>query len=253
MHALVCCLAALFLACLSTGEPNCAQVSLIHAEPRILENFPDYSSLAIFKAFKSAIPTERRLATSMATSATHALSSWSQRRSAPGSASAGGSSFLSFLGIAQALGVAFLPITWEAERVNCGIGATAKIYQALLTADTSFAFKTFRSRALEEKRSQEDTLQTLIDEITMLSQPFMRQHANIAQLQGICFEISPDDDKPWPVLVFEKSYEGGLWNFSQRTCLTVDERLGTCADVTRAIITMHANSKSTSHFHGKAL
>ena len=197
----------------------------------------------------------------MAASASDALSSWSQRRNAPGSASKGrqtepeGSSFLSFLAKAQALRIEFLPITWDTERDFSGVGATAVLQQALMTANTSFAFKTFRKQTLRRRSSQEVTLQILVNEITMLSQLFMRQHANIAQLQGLCFEISPDDDKPWPVLVFEKSHYGDLWSFSKRIGrnLTADERFGICADITRAIITMHANSKSTSRLTGKAV
>lgn len=190
----------------------------------------------------------------MATSATKALVSWSQRRNNPGLALKGLQtepelcSFLSFLAVAQDLRIEFLPITWDAGRDYLEVGATAEVQQALINADTSFAFKTFRTRSVQEKRSEADTLRILIREITMLSQSFMRQHANIAQLQGICFEISPEDDKPWPVLVFEKSHLGNLWDFRRREGknLTVDERLGICADVTRAILTMHANSKLTS-------
>lgn len=197
----------------------------------------------------------------MATSTLDLLPSWSHRRSAPGSAlkglhtEPGGFNFLSFLATAQALRIEFLPITWDIGGDDFGIGATAVLEQALVTVDTSFAFKTFRERSLAENRSERDTFQILIHEIIMLSQSFMRQHTNIAQLQGICFEISPDDDKPWPVLVFEKSHLGDLWNFRKRTGrnLTVGERLGICADITRVVIAMHANSKSTSRFKGRAI
>lgn len=197
----------------------------------------------------------------MATSTSAALPSWSQRRSAPGSALKGlqtepeGFDFLPFLATAQALQIEFLPIAWDNGADYIGLGGTSVLEQALVTADTSFAFKTFRERSLCEKRPKEYTYQILIHEITILSQSLMRQHTNVAQLQGICFEISPDDDEPWPVLVFEKSHLGDLWSFSKRKGqdLTVDERLGICADVTRAVIAMHANSKSTSNIMRRAI
>ena len=208
-----------------------------------------------------AISIARRLTTTMATSTSAALLSLSQRRSAPGSALKGlqtepdGFDFLSFLATAQALRIEFLPIAWANWADDIGIGATSVLQQALVTADTSFAFKSFRERSLGKERSKEDTFRILIHEITILSQSFMRQHANVAQLQGICFEISPDDDEPWPVLVFEKSHFGDLWIFSKRKGqnLTLDERLGICADITRAVIAMHANSKSTSIFIRRAI
>lgn len=149
--------------------------------------------------------------------------------------------FLSFLAVAQALKIEFLPIAWDSARETIGGGGTSQIRQSLVNLDTSFAFKTYRKRIKSHQRA----FQTLINEITILSQPFVRNHPDIAQLQGICWDISPDDDIPWPVLVFEKSHLGDLYHFAIHggRDMTADERFGICLDVGRAIADMHANRR----------
>ncbi|EJP60700.1 serine/threonine protein kinase Japonica Group [Beauveria bassiana ARSEF 2860] len=146
--------------------------------------------------------------------------------------------FLSFLATAQALKVEFLPIAWDASGA-IGAGGTSMIHQTLVNLDTSFAFKTYRKR----DKTEEQIFRTLIAEITILSQPFIQEHANIVQLQGICWDISPDNDKPWPVLVFEKSHLGDLYHFAtnEGRNMTFEERLTLCADIGRAVIDVHSN------------
>ncbi len=155
--------------------------------------------------------------------------------------------FLSFLATAQALQIEFLPLAWDAARGSLGTGGTSKIHQALMNVETSFAFKTYHTRSKTEQ-----VFRTVINEITIMSQTFIREHANIAQLQGICWEIS-DDDKPWPVLVFEKAHFGDLDHFARHggKDMKIGERLALCLDIGRAVIDMHANSKSTPSFGGE--
>lgn len=153
--------------------------------------------------------------------------------------------FLSFLATAQALGIEFLNIAWDAARGVVGTGGTSRIHQALLNLDTSLAFKTYHRR---NQADEQQEFCTLINEITVLSQPFVRGHPNIAQLQGICWDISPDD-KPWPVLVFEKSHLGDLHHFARHggRDMTFHERLKLCVDIGRAVADMHSNRKRGIH------
>lgn len=147
--------------------------------------------------------------------------------------------FLSFLATAQALQIEFLPIVWDSAREVIGTGGTSRIHQALVNLDTSLAFKNYHKR----NKTEEQIFRTLINEITVLSQAFVREHANIAHLQGICWDISPNDDKPWPVLVFEKSHFGDLYHFVRHggRAMTMEDRLGLCLDIGRAVIDMHSN------------
>ncbi|KAK6220782.1 hypothetical protein LQW54_001974 [Pestalotiopsis sp. IQ-011] len=177
---------------------------------------------------------------------------WLHWRSASGAEVHGAQSdphrfnFLSFLATAQTLGIQFLHIVWDTARGVVGTGGTSRIHQALLDLDNSFAFKTYHKRS----QSEEQVFRTLITEITVLSQPFVREHPNISQLQGICWDISPKDDKPWPVLVFEKSHLGDLYHFARHGGreMTSQQRLELCVDIGRAIADMHSNCKLAGIF-----
>jgi hypothetical protein len=72
-----------------------------------------------------------------------------------------------------------------------------------------------------------------------------RNHPNIVDLQGICWDVA-SDDKVWPVLVFEKSQYGDLHNFTTLSIgreLSVADRLKLCVDVSKAISDMHFNRR----------
>lgn len=151
---------------------------------------------------------------------------------------------ITFLDVVQRLQVAILPITWQTARQPVGAGATSEIKQALINLQTSFAFKCVSDM---QKREQSETkiLQALISEMTVLGHPSIRGHPNIVELQGICWDV-PSDNEVWPVLVFEKSQFGDLYNFATLPVgrdLRIDERLELCMDIGTAIIYMHLNSK----------
>ncbi|KAF4459115.1 serine threonine kinase [Fusarium albosuccineum] len=180
----------------------------------------------------------------MATSEWYPSSYWDHWQSASGAqvqdtgTKADEYHFLSFLATVQAYQIEILPIVWDTGRGIVGTGGTSRIEQAVLTLDTSFAFKTYHRR----NQCERQIFRTLINEVIVLSQEFTRQHDNIAQLQGICWDISPGDDRPWPVLVFEKSALGDLRRFAREEGrhLTIDERLWLCVDIAIAIMDMHS-------------
>lgn len=152
---------------------------------------------------------------------------------------------ITFLATIQGLQVAILPITWQSARQPFGAGATSTINEALIDLQTSFAFK-----CVSEKQKREEPeariFQALISEITVLGHPFIREHPNIVELQGISWDI-PSNDEIWPVLVFEKTQLGDLYNFATSPVgrdLSVNERLELCVGVGTAIVDMHFNSKS---------
>ncbi|KAI1323145.1 TPR-like protein [Xylariaceae sp. FL0255] len=154
------------------------------------------------------------------------------------------SSFLHFLATVQALGVTFLPITWEAARQDVGAGGTSRIHESLANLRTSFAFKRIHE-ACKEGKPEREVFQVLVNEITILSHAAIREHANTAELQGICWDISPDDGIPWPVLVFEKSQLGDLYHFASLEVgreMSIKARIRLCVDIGRAIRDMHSSN-----------
>lgn len=168
---------------------------------------------------------------------------------------------ITFLGVAQRLGIDFLPITWQQALDRIGRGATAEIRETLLTLQASFAFKRpiFQS-SFDPGEFEGRILPSLIAEMSILAQPSIRRHPNIIRLEGICWEVSPGQGPPVlrdrpvetgnggivPVLVFEKANHGDLSSFmmhSEGKQLDFTERLELCTAVAEAIITMHSNSR----------
>lgn len=152
-------------------------------------------------------------------------------------------SFIALLALAQRLKIPFLPITWQALRDNLGQGGQARVSQALANVQTSFAFKRFRDDSTGNV--DEDTpFQAVINEMVMLSHHAIQDHPYVVTLEGICWDI-PRDDQIWPVLVFEKSIYGDLFQFVKAglgSALPTQEKLKLCADIGIAIRDMHLNS-----------
>ena len=124
--------------------------------------------------------------------------------------------------------------------INTGGGGTAKIDQALVNLQTSFAFKPIKEK---DKAKTELIFREVISEIIVLSRPAIRQHPNIVELQGLRWDI-PSDDKVWPVLVLEKSHFGDLYDFLRLPVgrdLSTNERQELCISIGIAIADMHSN------------
>lgn len=168
--------------------------------------------------------------------------------------------FIAVLGLAQRLKIDLLPITWQALRGLIG-QSRARINQALLSIQTSFAFKRFNHD------NQSDPFRETVQEMAILGHPLVQNHPHIVQLIGICWDVLEDNEsipkddqgiskdnqdistdiQVWPVLVFEKSHLGDLYSFQQSSRgkdLSVECKLKICADVGIAIQDMHLNSKA---------
>jgi hypothetical protein len=165
---------------------------------------------------------------------------------APGVGSGNGEyGFLPFLAAVQMLEIDFLPIIWDAARQGLGSGATSTVDEWLVDLKTSFAFKRVHSSSKRARREVE-IYRTLINEISVLGHPSVRENLYIAQLLGICWDVSSDDITPWPVLVFEKSQFGDLYHFmtqSDGRSMGIKERIALFVDIGTAIRDMHSKGK----------
>ena len=175
---------------------------------------------------------------------------------------------ITFLGVAQNLGIDFLPITWQPALDRIGRGATAEIREASMSLRAKFAFKRpiFRS-SFDPSEFESRIVPSLIAEISILAQLSIRRHPNILQLEGICWDVLPGQgepisrDKPInagsggivPVLVFEKANHGDLSSFMLHDVgkqLDFTGRLEMCTAIAKAIAAMHSISKFQSVFYG---
>ncbi|KAF1992836.1 kinase-like protein [Amniculicola lignicola CBS 123094] len=153
---------------------------------------------------------------------------------------------LNFLSVVQRLGVSILPTTWQEARGPIGAGATGKINEALMTLHTSLAFKCVSDRQKEDEATT-SIISAFIAELRMLCNESIRRHPNVAELQGVCWDIICDAsgcNKVYPVLVFEKSQYGDLGHFVKLPLgrdLSFPDRLSLCRDIVTAVRDIHSN------------
>jgi Protein tyrosine and serine/threonine kinase len=152
--------------------------------------------------------------------------------------------FLDFLGVAQSLKIDFLPIQSQPALDKVGKGGTANILQALVNAQTTFAFKHLKSPRLAEDKSR--NLRALIAELSVLGHPAIRHHPNIAHIEGICWDVLDGGEEVWPILVFEKTQLGDLNRFVSSGPgkeLNFKTRIDILFDVALAVRDLHAAGK----------
>lgn len=164
---------------------------------------------------------------------------------------------ITFLAAVQKLHIPFLPVTWQTKEAIVGVGGTSRINQALFDRTRSMVFKHVAERdKLDEP--VEAIYRRLINEVMVLYHPAIRDHSNILGPLGICWGISPrkkqNTSRPvpdavnkyeiWPVLVFEKSSLGDLYQFSSSQDardMDIIDRLKICLDIGAAISHMQSN------------
>ncbi|KAL2812568.1 hypothetical protein BDW59DRAFT_38882 [Aspergillus cavernicola] len=171
---------------------------------------------------------------------------------------AGNVNIITFITLVQKMKMSILPLTWQSDLQLLGRGGTSHVNQSLVDLETSFAFKRVAEKDRLEKTDAEIFLR-LMNEVYILCNTAVMNHAYILQLQGICWDVpfrthqgsSPEplqDDKVWPVLVFQKAHFGDLNTFAQRPIgqeLDLAERWRICLEVGVAIA--HMQSQNVIH------
>ena len=144
------------------------------------------------------------------------------------------SDLIAFLSIVQECDVDYLPITWQPALSTLGVGGSGTIRQSTFMTKKPLAFKQFHN--------SDSGFLPMISEVLILSQPPIRNHPNIVDLEGVCWEIKPSTEKAVPVLVFEKA----SWDLQQFMSvregmdMSFEDRLKMCANVGDAIMALHA-------------
>lgn len=162
---------------------------------------------------------------------------------------------ITFLGIAQHLNIDFLPISWDTG-ANIGEGGTARISQSSISLGSAFAFKRLASvHSIRSEAQKTPIYQALVAEIVVLGHKSIRGHPNINRLQGICWDIEPESERVWPVLVFEKTQHGDLKKFMELGAgagLDLKNRLKLCAEIATAASHLHMNGElSKDHLYSQ--
>jgi hypothetical protein len=152
-----------------------------------------------------------------------------------------------FLSVLQHLRVDILDVTWQPALEDLGRGKYTLVAQSLINNETSFAFKRWDATSMYAD---------IVSEITILSIPAIREHANINPLLGVCWEVvipgaSDSAGPPFipavrPVLVTPKSPYGNLRAYlarQDRVTLDLNHLLHIYIEIAHAINTLHMCSK----------
>ena len=152
------------------------------------------------------------------------------------------SDLIAFLSIVQKCDVDYIPITWQPALGTLGAGGSGMISQSTSISEKPLAFKRFH-----DSGDPNGAFLPMMSEVLVLSQPPIRNHPNIVDLEGICWEIKPTTKKALPVLIFEKA----PWDLQQfmnareGMDMVFEDRLKICADVGDAIAALHSYGLST--------
>ena len=147
------------------------------------------------------------------------------------------SDLIAFLSIVQKCDVDYLPITWQPALNTLGVGASGTISQSTFITEKPLAFKRFH-----DSENPNGGCLPMMSEVLILSQPPIRNHPNIVDLEGICWEIKPSTEKAVPVLVFKKASWDlqQFMNVREGMDMSFEDRLKICANIGDAIMALHA-------------
>ena len=88
-------------------------------------------------------------------------------------------------------------------------------------------------------------LQPILGEVECVAQPPIRQHQNIVDLRGFCWDPEHSPEELRPVLIYEKADLGNLSTFmeSQQGFIHAGDRLKMCADIGSGLAALCACGK----------
>ncbi|KAI1198425.1 kinase-like protein [Nemania serpens] len=165
---------------------------------------------------------------------------------------------ITFLAVLQHLQVPILSITWDSQKKLIGGGRTGRTAETAFSLHSGLAFKRIGDDEKARDAGNEIFL-PLINEIAILRHAHIDGHPNIAELQGISWDITPkahiaddvdeltrqrDAFNIWPVLIFQRSEHGDLYQFSRSAegrKLSIGDRLKLCLDVGNALAAMQSH------------
>ncbi|CAJ2502506.1 Uu.00g099000.m01.CDS01 [Anthostomella pinea] len=140
---------------------------------------------------------------------------------------------ISLLAVAQHHGVDLLSVTYQPARGDLGEGGEAVIRQSFVVKEVDLAFKTlkvFYGEVPDESSAQtvSRAFETMMTEITILSQPQVRESANVANLAGISWNVATKS--VWPVFAYKRGVplREHLVGNAHETSLSVERKLDLC-------------------------
>lgn len=155
---------------------------------------------------------------------------------------------LSFISIAQNLGVDFVNVRWQPSLDSLGGGATSIIQQTQVDAAFYLAFKRPTEWPDDEDvgtiQRESERYKAIIYELIALE--LLAKHPNVIDLLGVSWETDQETEQVWPILLTERSFRGNMSEFlnsEDGTVLNCWDKLRLCAEVATACAAMHSLGK----------
>jgi serine/threonine protein kinase len=154
--------------------------------------------------------------------------------------------FLQFFPITNALGIESIVDEQSfhmpmAFRHSLGAGASFKVTKAIHPQDRSdLVLKSAAEDSMGDRESRSIYMRSLISELRVMGHPPLRDHPNIAGIQGLTWHCNESYDPPiLPALVMEYSSLGTLDNFLNKAKPELSVRVRLCLDVARGLKELH--------------
>ncbi|KAM7189223.1 Protein kinase-like domain containing protein [Naviculisporaceae sp. PSN 640] len=168
---------------------------------------------------------------------------------------------LNFLAAADKSRIDYLPLSWYSS-APVGRGGYATINESVVHANLSYAYRRASNWRSDEGNGQEprdqsnssdlegkdQDYQPAMMELTILAHPPIREHENIIQLEGISWEVVPEESRIVPVFVYERMPFGDLWRFrdsSEFETVGLPDKLALCMDIGKALVTLQSCGERT--------
>ncbi|KAH6649388.1 kinase-like domain-containing protein [Chaetomium tenue] len=150
---------------------------------------------------------------------------------------------LSFLAAVQKARIGFLPLAWNSAAL-VGRGGYAIVNESAVHANLSFAYRRTYRRASNGGGGDSGAadFDAAMTELTILAHRPIQEHDNIITLEGISWEVAPQDSRIAPVFVYERMPHGGLDTFRDSLAfqeLTLKDKLALCVDVGQGLLALH--------------
>lgn len=155
---------------------------------------------------------------------------------------------ISFLALIADMEIDIYQVTWDGNTSPLGMGGSAVVSQTTTSGDEGIAFKRVGVKN-EHADSHEQSLSTearifkiLISEVTILTNPSIRNHPGIIDLEAICFEtdFSYMVPKIVPVLMYQKAPYGDLEAFMEsQNSFSYEDAMRILIDILQTVAYLH--------------
>jgi hypothetical protein len=151
---------------------------------------------------------------------------------------------ITFFAMMHSCGIPLLPLKWQPARSSLGMGGTARVNQAVLHSQMSYAFKRVRTSGAPINAD----VGKWVNELFILSNPPIREHPNVIRLEGCCLDID-GRGRLHPVLVFERATLGDLEQFilsGKAESMEFKDMLDICIQLGYALELLHGSRMPSS-------